>query len=119
MAHSSVQPLNRILVFVVDNNAHGVLNSSSSYVPCEEQGNKSSVRTRVIETVNTSHTSTAHVNHPVVVCETENTNSTPAHIDQLAFVLLAQQLPPLPKFSGELDASMAVTGTFQEWVRAV
>ena len=74
------------------------------------------MRTRVIETVNTSHT-TAHVNHPVVVCETDNTGSTPARVDQLASVLLAQQLPPLPKFSGEIDASEAETGTFQEWLK--
>ena len=102
--------------FAVDNNAHGVLNCSSSHVPCEEQGDESSVRMRVVETVNTSHT-TAHVNHPVVVCETENTGSTPAHVDQLASVLLGQRLPPLPKFSGEIDASEAVTGTFQEWLK--
>jgi len=38
------------------------------------------------------------------------------NVDELISVLLAQQLPPLPKYSGESDDKESVIGTFHEWL---
>ena len=45
--------------------------------------------------------------------DTINRNPSVVHVDQITSALLAQQLPPLPKFSGESDDG---TDTFQEWL---
>ena len=45
--------------------------------------------------------------------DTINRNPSAVHVDQITSALLAQHLPPLPKFSGESDDG---TDTFQEWL---
>ena len=45
-----------------------------------------------------------------------NRNPSAVHVDQITSALLAQQLPPLPKFSGESDDGKFGTDTFQEWL---
>lgn len=38
------------------------------------------------------------------------------HIDHFAAALVAQQLPPLPEFSGEPGDGELETETFQQWL---
>ena len=50
------------------------------------------------------------------ISEIINSDPTATHVDHFATALLAQQLPPLPKFSGESsDGELEIT-TFQEWL---
>ena len=45
-----------------------------------------------------------------------NSDPTVTHIDHFATALLAQQLPSLPKFSGESSDGDLEIKTFQEWL---
>ena len=92
-----VGSLESFVPLVVDNTVtHGVCNSSLSHVPSEVQGDQPLVRTTVGEVV--------------------DSNPITTHVDHFATALLAQQLPPLPKFSGESGEGELETETFQEWL---
>ena len=95
----------------VGNSTQGVLSSSLSHVLCEKQGGQLIVKTT---TINSGHTP-VFVDHPRVHVAGKIVNSGPttAHVDQLTSALLAQQVPPLPKFSGESDHKQSVIGTFR------
>ena len=98
----------------VGNIAQDTLGPSLSHVLCEKHCDQSAVNKT---TVGSGH-APVFVDQSImhVAGETVNAGSTTTHIDQLSSVLLAQQLPPLPKFSGESDGRESVIGTFQEWL---
>ena len=82
------------------------MGSSLSHVLREEQSDQYVVN---MTTMGSGYTPDQPIIHVA-----GRTGSTTAHADQFTSVLLAQQLPPLPKFSGESDDKESVIGTFQE-----
>ena len=75
-----------------------VFNAPLSHVPSNVKCDQPLVRTSstISEIINSDHTAT--------------------HVDHFATALLAQQLPPLPKFSGESSDGELEIKTFQEWL---
>jgi len=64
----------------------------------------------------TNYNSVTHVYGKQAGANTINRSPTTVFNDQLASALFAQQLPPLPKFSGESNDRESSTDIFQEWL---
>ena len=75
-----------------------VFNASLSHAPGNVKGDQPLVRTSS------------------KISEIINSDPTTTHVDYFATALLAQQLPPLPKFSGESSDGESEIKTFQEWL---
>ena len=55
---------------------------------------------------------------PTIWCFTTSSSDSavPVSIDPMTSVLLAQQLPPLPKFSGEVNDGELGLSTYEDWL---